>query len=371
MGLNRRDFLRSVVVGTLAAAVPASWARGESATSPEEKATAATGPLPRRGIHVLAAGQAGVPALERLIGEVAPALGLNWVIVEVNNGFQYASHPECAESDPMTKADARKLAGLAHDKGIQLVPMYNSLGHQSWHENTGALLRAHPEFNEAPDLDPTAEGFYCMSWCPNHPDVNAIVFDLFDELIDAFEAKAFHVGMDEVFILGHCSRCKGRPNAELFAKAVNDCHSHLVDGRGVEMQMWGDRLLNASKTGYSEWDASANDTWQAIDKVPKDIVMCDWHYGTSDMDFPSIRFFQDKGFRVWPSGWNNEESIRRFIEVARKESGSLMVGYLCTTWTSVVAVVNGLAGEAPAEGGRRGIQRVIAGVKLGAELSRG
>jgi hypothetical protein len=319
---------------------------------------------------VTAGGASSVPALERLVGEIAPSLGLNWVIVEVDSGFQYASHPECADSDVITKEDARKLAALARDKNIQLVPQYQCLGHQSWRENTGALLRAHPEFNEAPEMDTTAEGFYCMSWCPNHPGLNAIVFDLFDELIDAFEAKAFHVGMDEVFVLGECPRCKGKSNAELFGKAVNDLHGHLVGKRGLEMQMWGDRLLNDEVMHYDGWDSSSNGTWQAVDAVPKDIVMCDWHYGMTNPDFPSVRFFRDKGFRVWPSGWNDERSIRRFIEVGRKESGPLMLGYLCTTWTGVVPLVKGLAGE-PVESDDRHLGRVVSGVKLGAELARG
>jgi hypothetical protein len=135
------------------------------------------------------------------------------------------------------------------------------------------------------------------------------------------------------------------------------------------MQMWGDRLLNAETMGYGSWESSANDTWPAIDMVPKDIVMCDWHYETVNMDFPSIRFFQDKGFRVWPAGWNQEASIRRFIEVARREAGPLMLGYLCTTWTSVTDVVTGLAGG-PLNPEHKRLPDIIAGVKLGAELSK-
>jgi hypothetical protein len=130
----------------------------------------------RRGIHVEARGRGSVPALERLVTEVAPALGLNWVIAEVNGHFEYASHPEASEPDPMTHEEARRLARMAKDGGVQLVPMYNCLGHQSSGPRVGALLRAHPEFNEAPDLDPTAEDFYCASWCPTHPEVNALVF---------------------------------------------------------------------------------------------------------------------------------------------------------------------------------------------------
>ena len=207
-----------------------------------------------------------------------------------------------------------------------------------------------------------------MSWCPNHPEVNGIVFDLFDELLDAFEASAFNVGMDEVFVIGHCPRCKGTPNAELFAKAVNDYHGHLVGRRGVEMQMWGDRLLDGKQTGYGSWEASENDTWQAIDMVPNDIVMCDWHYEVME-EFPSIRFFQEKGFRVWPGGWNKEKSIRRFIEVARRDATPLMLGYLCTTWSGMEDIVNGLAGD-PIDASKERVAAIVAGVKLGAELSQ-
>jgi hypothetical protein len=368
MDKSRRDFLKTLAAGAIAAAVVPSWGADESA--PEQKAPAQPPPLPRRGIHVMSGNRSNMPALERLVGGVAPALGLNWVILEVDNSFQFATHPECAEPDPLTKDDARKLAALARDKGIQLVPQYQCLGHQSWRENTGALLRAHPEFNEAPELDPRAEGFYCMSWCPNHPDLNPLLFDLFDELLDAFQAKALHMGMDEVFVLGQCPRCKGKSNAELFAKAVNDYHAHLVAKRGVEMQMWGDRLLNKEAMHYDGWDNSDNGTWEAVDSVPKDIVMCDWHYGMENPDFPSVRFFQDKGFPVWPSGWNSEGSIRRFIEVARKESGPLMLGYLCTTWTDVTPLVNCLAGE-PVQSDDRHLGRVVSGLKLGAQLARG
>jgi hypothetical protein len=392
--LSRREALRKLALGALAAATTRVWA-GEESPAEGKQPRSGEGtlpPLPRRGIHVEGGGQGAVPALERLIAEIAPALGLNWVIVEVGGGFQYESHPECADENPMTKASAQKLAALARAAKIELVPMYNCLGHQSWHEKTGALLRAHPEFNEAPELDATAEDFYCMSWCPSNPDVNAVVFDLMDELIDAFGAKAFHVGMDEVFVLGQCPRCQGAPNAELFAKAVNDLHGHLVGRRKVEMQMWGDRLLDGKATGYGAWEASENDTWQAIDKVPKDIVMCDWHYGLDNPEFPSVRIFQEAGFQVWPAGWNGEAAVRRFIEVARNESGPRMLGYLCTTWMDVTPLVEGLAAEpepqpeeAPQptespeargsmtreERQQRRLRRMVTGVRLGAELSRG
>ena len=324
--------------------------------------------MERIGIHVMG-GRASVASLEKLVGQVAPSLGMNWVIVEVNGHFQYQSHPEASEPDSMSAADARRLAKLARANGVNLVPMYNCLGHQSWRDKAAALLRSHPEFDEAPDMDTKAESFYCMSWCPNHPDVNPLVFDLFDELIEAFGANAFHVGMDEVFVIGHCPRCRGTSNGDLFAKAVNDYHGHLVGKRGVEMQMWGDRLLDAKTMGYGLWESSENGTHEAIDKVAKDIVMCDWHYEIMD-EFPSVQFLQEKGFRVWPAGWNKEKSITRFIEVARRDATPLMLGYLATTWSDSSKIIAGLAGE-PFEDKEGRIAAIVEGVKLGAKLAAG
>ncbi len=323
--------------------------------------------MERRGIHVMMGDRSKLSAVERLVREIAPSLYLNHVILEINGYLQYGSHPEVSEPNSMTASDARALAEAARENRIELVPMYNCLGHQSWRDKPGALLRAHPEFNEAPDMDATAEGFYCMSWCPNHPDLNPLLFDLFDELVEAFEAKAFHVGMDEVFVLGECPRCKGTPNADLFAKAVNDYHGHLVGRRGVEMQMWGDRLLDAEQMGYGAWESSENDTHQAMASVPSDIVMCDWHYEIMD-DFPSVGFFLEKGFRVWPAGWNKPESIGKFMDVSRRNATSKMLGYLATTWTDVEKLVAGLSGE-PVDDEK--VAAIVKGVKLGAELALG
>ena len=125
---------------------------------------------------------------------------------------------------------------------------------------------------------------------------------MIDELIDAFRADSFHVGMDEVFLVAQpsCPRCKGKDPAELFAKAVNDLHQHIVDERKLTMLMWADRLLDDKKLGfgYGKWEASQNGTGPAIDRIPKDIILCDWHYETRPKGYPSVAYLQEKGFRV-------------------------------------------------------------------------
>jgi hypothetical protein len=299
-----------------------------------------------RGMHLLVNSRASLPALEQLLTEILPRCRMNQLILEINYNYQYRSHPELASEGALTFSDCRHLHDLARRSFIRLIPMINCLGHQSWAKSTAALLTKHPEFDETPDLPPDNPGIYCRSWCPSNPEVYPFLFSLFDELIDAFQADAFHVGMDEVFILGRCPRCKGQDNATLFATAVNNLHRHLVGKRKVQMLMWGDRLLDNAVLKYGEWEASANGTAPALRKIPKDIVLCDWHYEVQD-DFPSVKYLQEAGFHVWPSGWNRVENVQRFTACALKNQGPKMAGYLATTWTTADAIVGGYAAQRP------------------------
>lgn len=239
---------------------------------------------------------------------------------------------------PIPGGQAGRLADACRANGIRPIPQLNCLGHQSWAARTAPLLVKYPQFDETPGQFPGNKGIYCRSWCPQHPDVNPIVFALMDELIDAFKADAFHVGMDEVFLIAseHCPRCKGKKPADLFAKAVNDYHAHLAGKRKVEMLMWGDRLLNGKSTGYGLWEAAFNGTHPAIDRIPKTIIICDWHYGKR-ADYPSIPFFIEKGFRVWPSGWDKVDATEALADAVLKHRGPRMLGHLCTIWGKVPA----------------------------------
>lgn len=289
-------------------------------------------PQPWVGVH---AGIGSSKDVERLKTSI-PALGklgVNALVVEVNYAFQFKSHPELnRDGKGITAADARALADLCRANGIRPIPQINCLGHQSWSKHTGALLTAHPELDETPGKYLDNKGIYCRSWCPLNPETNRIVFPLIDELIDAFNADAFHVGMDEVFIVGDadCPRCKGHDPAELFSGQVNALHDHLVRERKVEMFMWADRLLDAKAMAYSKWEASANRTARAIDKIPHDIVLCDWHY--ERQAYPSLAYLTGKGFGVWPAGWHDPNAAEALIDASVSLKSPLIVGYLSTTW---------------------------------------
>jgi len=115
---------------------------------------------------------------------------------------------------------------------------------------------------------------------------------------------------------------------------VNDLHQHITGERKLEMLMWGDRLLDAKTLRYSLWEAATNGTQGAIDLIPKDIIVCDWHYEKA-VTYPSLPFLLSKGFLVWPSGWQPLEGTQAFSAYSLRMRNPLLIGYLCTTWGKV------------------------------------
>ena len=274
---------------------------------------------------------------EMIRNSLAPN-GIDTLFLNVRYEFEFQSHPECRGDNPITVSDAKAILQCCRENGIRLVPKMNLLGHQETSE--GGLLRAHPEFDETRELEKVE---YCRSICPNHPDVFPFICDLMDEIIEAFEADGFHIGCDEVFLIGECERCKGQDKGEIFAKWVNKLAGYLRE-RGITTYMWGDRLLDSYAIGYGPWDASQNGTHTAIDLVDKDIIICDWHYHNWH-HFPSAEIFAKAGFKVYLATYEKKENAKLFLdEVLEKDKGNV-VGVLQTTWLPAKWLMDGFAGR--------------------------
>src|SRR5204863_4723879 len=89
--------------------------------------------------------------------------------------------------------------------------------------------------------------------------------------------------------------------------------------------------IDGNKYDFGKWESSTNGTAAAIDLIPKDIIICPWHYEKKDA-YPSIPMFLEKGFRVLPAGWNKVDATTALIEYGRKQESPQMLGYLFTTW---------------------------------------
>jgi len=308
--------------------------------------TTAQQQLPLRGLAIAAPDSENVDRFVSFIDRQLSPLEINTLILRVDYNYRYKSHPELANHNALSQDDVDKIVEVCAKHNISIVPQINLLGHQSWAEELGNLLEVYPQFDETPEVKlpetykwPNDDDLYCKSYCPLHPDIHQIVFALVDEVVAAFKADAFHAGMDEVFYIANpdCPRCGGMDKAELFALEVTKIRNHLATN-GKRLWIWGDRLLDGKVTGLGMWEASMNATHRAIDLIPKDVFICDWHYERAD---PTAVYFAMKGFDVASCAWRNPTVAKKqqqFLKDLRTSATALMKdryqGMIQTVWVS-------------------------------------
>ncbi len=294
------------LLACVCATLMATAAENETQTTKLDEA------LPVRGLAIQAPTKEGLDLFVKFIEEELAPAHFNLLILRVDWNYEYKSHPELRDPDPLTEKDVKRLVAACKKHGIRLAPQINLLGHQSWAETTYALLREYPQFDETPHVDtknytswPNPDGLYCKSYCPLHPDMPRVVNALIDEITEVFETDLFHAGMDEVFYIAddHCPRCAGKDPAELFAGEVNRIQNHLAL-TGKRLMIWGDRLIDGKTTGLGAWEASMNNTARAIDMISKDVFICDWHYERADL---TAVYFAMKGLDVATCPWRRPE----------------------------------------------------------------
>jgi hypothetical protein len=310
-----------------------------------------------RGFCIGSPGPDGVDRFVKFINDELAPRRINTLLLLVDYNYQFESYPQLRDSIALSKSDVKKIVAVCKKNNIRIIPQINMLGHQSWANHTGKLLEQFPEFDETPNIKmpekyvwPNDDFLYCKSYCPLHPDLHKVTFAVIDELCDAYETDAFHAGMDEIFYLGDdkCPRCSGVDKAVLFAGEVTALRNHLAL-KNRELWIWGDRLINGKSTGIGFWEASYNYTWRAIDMIPKDVVICDWHYERPDQ---TAVYFAMYGFRVVTCPWRTPptavmqaEDMAKFRKYATPEMKPRYYGMIQTTWMGPDGFIDGFNGK--------------------------
>lgn len=313
--------------------------------------------MPVRGFCIAAPGSAALDRFVKFIDDELAPRNVNTLILRVDYNYQYESYPNLSDEAALSREEVKKLLSVCRKNNIRIIPQINLLGHQSWAENIGNLLREYPEFDETPDITlpekyvwPNPDGLYCKSYCPQHPGVHKVIFALIDEICEVFETNAFHAGMDEVFYIGEkqCPRCSGMDKAELFAGEVRTIRDHLaLNGR--QLWIWGDRLIDGKTTGIGEWEGSYNNTHRAIDMIPRDVMICDWHYERPDQ---TPVWFAMKGFNVVTCPWRNSETavlqardMVRFRDQSTPGMKERFRGIVQTIWSPAESFLDAFYGD--------------------------
>jgi len=270
-----------------------------------------------RGVHLLADDYA-LDLHSQLITKLLAPLKLNNIILECEYA-RWDSHPELAQPWAMTKAQMRRLKEIAEAHFMRITPLIQSLGHCEWMFAGGH----HADLQEDPA--------HPYAYCPSNPKSYQLLFDVYKEALEVFHPEYLHIGHDEVGNrgqFGHCPRCRNIPPAVLFADNVRRIHAFLKD-HGVKTMMWGDMLLRPGEGTDATHGGDPYHTGDARTAIPRDVVICDWHYSPY-RDYPSTRLFADEGFEVVGCTWHNRKNIYYFSRSAKRYNA---LGLLQTTWT--------------------------------------
>lgn len=302
--------------------------------------------LPVRAFCISAPKPKSLDRFLQFINEDLAVNKINTLVLRIDFNYQFKSHPELQDSFSLSEQDVKKLVNACKQHNIHLIPQINLLGHQSWAGITNNLLKKYPELDETPAVQmpalyvwPNPDSLYCKSYCPLHPAVHTIVFDLVDEICDVFETDAFHAGMDEVFYIGdfRCPRCAGKDKAVLFAGEINTIRNHLAIKKR-KLWIWGDRLIDGRTTGVGEWEGSFNNTQNAINLISKDVIICDWHYDKAE---PTPVYFTKNKFSVITSTWRKPavaiaqiQDMVKYRQAAKPAIKKLYKGIMQTIWTN-------------------------------------
>jgi hypothetical protein len=124
---------------------------------------------------------------------------------------------------------------------------------------------------------------------------------------------------------------------------VRRLHDHLREKKR-RLWIWGDRLIDGKTTGLGEWEASYKTTARAIDLIPKDVMICDWHYDRPD---PTPVYFAMKGFDVVTCPWKSSAcAIQQTEDMVRWHATTSEVmrphfqGMMQTVWSGADSFLN-------------------------------
>lgn len=213
---------------------------------------------------------------KRIIRELA-AVKMNAIMPYFEGGtFYYEKYPFLALKgrDGFTVEKGKVLSEYARKHFVEILPQQQSFGHSG-------ITLGHKETKHLRE----SGGVFCST----NPDVLVFLGDLYDELVQAFPyARYIHVGGDE-FAQGfaQCPRCRAR--SEQIGK----------DGLYAEYLMKLRELLAKRKRGTMIWWHEQGFTESAANRLAKDIVIFDWHYG-NQREYPSLDRLMKLGFaQTW------------------------------------------------------------------------
>ena len=199
--------------------------------------------------------------------------GFNTLLLYFENHLRYDRHHAFAPPGSWTLRDLATVQTAAAAHGIDVIPAQTALGH------CPGILN-HPQYRELAEA-----GSNGYQFCVAHPDSRRVLTEIFAELAATSQSPYISINADESAYLGLCPRCQamfpGWSRGRIFRYHILPLYD-VIRSHGKRMMMWDDMLWL-----YPD----------AVEDLPRDIVLLDWHYSLHRR-YPSLDRWRACGFDV-------------------------------------------------------------------------
>ena len=224
-----------------------------------------------------------------------------------------------------TKEEIRPLIEEARTLGMEIIPMFNHLGHASANRE---LYGKHVVLDQNPRLE-YLFNTHGWEWDFESEEVYDLLARVRRELIELCgEGSYFHLGCDEAYSLGY-----GENRAEALCHYLNRIAAELRE-QGRRTIIWGDMLLlRRDYVGESQKYSCNMENEEIyrtlIEGLDKDIIIADWQYHLSCDIWKSSTALKEAGFEVVCCPWDTQSNARSAIVNVQKQE---LMGIMHTTW---------------------------------------
>ena len=263
--------------------------------------------------------------IERFV-RLCGALRFSHIVLEFWGTLRYDCMKELSWCESFEKDELRPIISLAHDLGIEIIPMFNHWGHAS---ASRVIHGKHVVLDQNPALQSYfSEDGWC--WDLKKEKVKRLLGSIREELIELCgKGKYFHIGCDEAYRFDPTEE-----NLSFLCNFFNGVAEEL-EHSGRRAIMWGDMLLHRDPS----YDVQNKYTCNAPSKYAEDyflshlskkLLIADWQYKPVKPPVETAVTIKNAGFDCllcpWDLGYSQLYTTHRTV----KDEG--LSGMLHTTW---------------------------------------
>ncbi len=215
-------------------------------------------------------GVMNVKSVKRLI-DCLSKMGYNLLELCIDDIYKIESEPYFGYlRGGYTKEEIQEMDAYAISKGIELVPVAQTLAHLT------NLVKI-PHFSDIVDIDDIL--------LIDEPKTYELIDKMFASLADSFSSRKLNIGFDEAFKVGlgkHLDRHGYQDRILLLARHLKKV-LEIATKYGFTIHMYSDmffRLINQGNYCYDEKDSNIADNVKYA--VPEGVEICYWDYYSSD-----------------------------------------------------------------------------------------